>query len=273
MTSPAQLAYRFNGFRVDPVRRLLFGADGEPIPLKPKVFDTLLYLVERAGLLVDKRALLEAIWPNVIVEENNLNKAISTLRRVLGETRDEHRFIVTEPGRGYRFVASVEAGPAVTTEPSPARAETAVPMSTGGSVPATPVTSPGAMRESLSSAVESARDVKTPTVDPGLGGHRGNVRIGCDRRLPAGSRADERRYRPARGSAERPHDCRNRRRNRAWRLGGRALRRRARMRVRTRVIRLSMRSGLGSHGSRGCRANRPVQQFTGARTTQRIRIG
>ena len=126
MTSSAQLAYRFNGFRVDPVRRLLFGADGEPIPLKPKVFDTLLYLVERPGELVDKQALLEAVWPHVVVEENNLNKAISTLRQVFGETRDEHRFIVTEPGRGYRFVASVEAVPAVTTEPSSARADAAV---------------------------------------------------------------------------------------------------------------------------------------------------
>ena len=108
------------------MRRLLFGADGEPIPLKPKVFDTLLYLVERPGVLVDKQALLEAVWPHVVVEENNLNKAISTLAPVFGETRDEHRFIVTEPGRGYRFVASVEAAPAVTTEPPAGRAETAV---------------------------------------------------------------------------------------------------------------------------------------------------
>ena len=58
-----------------------------------------------------KEALLEAVWPHVVVEENNLNKAISTLRQVFGETRDEHRFIVTEPGRGYRFVANVEAVP------------------------------------------------------------------------------------------------------------------------------------------------------------------
>jgi Tol biopolymer transport system component/DNA-binding winged helix-turn-helix (wHTH) protein len=116
MISSAPQAYRFNGFRVDPARRLLFGADGEPVPLKPKVFDTLLYLVERPGELVGKQALLEAVWPHVVVEENNLNKAISTLRAVLGETRDEHRFIVTEPGRGYRFVASVEAVRSATAE-------------------------------------------------------------------------------------------------------------------------------------------------------------
>ena len=88
MAVSAQVAYRFNGFRLDPARRLLFGADGQPIPLKPKVFATLLYLVERPGELVDKEALLEAVWPHVVVEENNLNKAISTLRQVFGETRD-----------------------------------------------------------------------------------------------------------------------------------------------------------------------------------------
>src|SRR6185295_12066668 len=121
MALSAQVIYRFNGFRVDPARRLMFGADGQPIRLKPKVFDTLLYLVERPGELVAKEALLEAVWPHVVVEENNLNKAISTLRAVFGETRDEHRFIVTEPGRGYRFVARVETVPAVTAEAPPPR--------------------------------------------------------------------------------------------------------------------------------------------------------
>lgn len=102
------VTYRFNGFRVDPIRRILFGPDERSIPLKPRVFDTLLYLVEHRGELLGKQVLLDAIWPHVVVEENNLNQAISTLRRVFGETRDEHRFIVTEPGRGYRFVARVE---------------------------------------------------------------------------------------------------------------------------------------------------------------------
>ena len=102
--------YRFNGFTVDPVRRLLYGADGQPIPLKQRVFDTLLFLIEHRGELLEKQTLLDAIWPHVVVEENNLNQAISTLRRVFGETRDDHRFIVTAPGRGYRFVAQVEVG-------------------------------------------------------------------------------------------------------------------------------------------------------------------
>jgi TolB-like protein/DNA-binding winged helix-turn-helix (wHTH) protein/Flp pilus assembly protein TadD len=106
--------YRFNGFTVDPVRRLLFGPDAQPIALKPRVFDTLLYLIEHRGELLEKQTLLDAVWPNVVVEENNLNQAVSMLRRVFGERRDEHRFIVTEPGRGYRFVAAVE-----TTAPQP----------------------------------------------------------------------------------------------------------------------------------------------------------
>ncbi len=122
MAMSAQVVYRFNGFRLDSARRLLFGVDGQPIPLKPKMFATLLYLVERAGQLVDKEDLLAAVWAHVVVEENNLNKAISTLRQVLGETRGEHRFIVTEPGRGYRFVASVEALPPIPTGSPPVSA-------------------------------------------------------------------------------------------------------------------------------------------------------
>jgi len=97
----------FEGFRLDAQRRMLFGTDGEPIALTPRLFDTLLYFVERAGQLLAKEDLLEALWPKVVVEEHNLNKVVSELRRVLGEKPGEHRFIVTKPGRGYRFVADV----------------------------------------------------------------------------------------------------------------------------------------------------------------------
>ena len=102
-----QLTYAFEGLRLDAQHRVLSRANGEAIPLAPKVFDTLLYFVERPGQLIAKRELLEAIWPHVVVEENNLTQAISALRRILGETPGAHRFIVTEPGRGYRLVASV----------------------------------------------------------------------------------------------------------------------------------------------------------------------
>jgi TolB-like protein/DNA-binding winged helix-turn-helix (wHTH) protein len=104
----AHRVYEFGEFRLDSRRRVLSSrADGEQLQVTGKIFDTLLYFVERSGQLLEKRTLLEALWPNVVVEESNLTQTIHTLRRVLGERPDEHRFIVTVPGRGYRFVADV----------------------------------------------------------------------------------------------------------------------------------------------------------------------
>jgi TolB-like protein/DNA-binding winged helix-turn-helix (wHTH) protein len=99
--------FAFAGFSLDARQRLLFGANGEPIPVTARAFDTLLYLVEHPDELIDKRTLMKAVWPSQIVEENNLNQTISIVRRALGETPGEHRFIVTVPGRGFRFVAAV----------------------------------------------------------------------------------------------------------------------------------------------------------------------
>jgi TolB-like protein/DNA-binding winged helix-turn-helix (wHTH) protein len=109
MDQPAsRVVYEVGDFCVDATQRLLRArSDGEPIPLTSKAFETLLYLVEHAGELVDKTTLMKAVWPNVVVEENNLNQCISAVRRALGESALEHRFIVTVPGRGYRFVAPV----------------------------------------------------------------------------------------------------------------------------------------------------------------------
>jgi DNA-binding winged helix-turn-helix (wHTH) protein len=99
--------YEFDDFRVDAGRRLLFGRDGRPLALTPKAFDTLIYLVQHTDVVLGKEMLMRAIWGDTVVEENNLNQCISALRRVLGEKRAEHRYIVTVPGRGYRFVADV----------------------------------------------------------------------------------------------------------------------------------------------------------------------
>lgn len=105
-----RFAYEFGDFRIDPQRRVLFTrSGGQSVQVTGKVFDTLLYLVEHAGELLDKRTLMEALWPQVIVEESNLTQTIHTLRRILGERPGEHRYIVTVPGRGYRFVAEVTA--------------------------------------------------------------------------------------------------------------------------------------------------------------------
>lgn len=116
------LIYEFGEFQLDALRRVLLSRpDGRPLPITGKVFDTLLYLVERAGQLLDKRLLMQALWPGIVVEESNLTQTIHTLRRVLGERPEEHRFIVTVPGRGYRFVADVRVGTVV--EPAPVAAK------------------------------------------------------------------------------------------------------------------------------------------------------
>lgn len=98
--------YEFEDFRIDAVKRRLLRMD-EFVPLPPKVFDTLLTLIQHHGRVLDKDELMEAIWSDTIVEENNLTQNISAIRKALGENRGEHRYIVTVPGRGYRFVADV----------------------------------------------------------------------------------------------------------------------------------------------------------------------
>src|SRR5215471_18081234 len=109
MNEPKSHNYEFGDFRVDTARRQLLRRGGEVLPLKPKVFDTLLYLLQHSGSVVEKEELMRAIWPDAFVEENNLNQNVSKLRRMLGESRGENRFIVTVPGRGYRFAADVKA--------------------------------------------------------------------------------------------------------------------------------------------------------------------
>lgn len=101
------VSYEFGEFRLDASRRLLLGTNGERVALKPKVFDTLLHFVRNQGQLLEKSALIQAVWQNVVVDENGLNQHVSTLRRVLGERPGENRFIATIPGRGYCFVAEV----------------------------------------------------------------------------------------------------------------------------------------------------------------------
>ncbi len=105
MTSGLKV-YEFENFRLEVDKRLLL-RDGVSVPLTPKVFDTLLHLVQRSDHVVDKEELMRAIWPDTVVEENNLNQNISTLRRVLGQNQGENRYILTIPGKGYRFVGNI----------------------------------------------------------------------------------------------------------------------------------------------------------------------
>jgi Tol biopolymer transport system component/DNA-binding winged helix-turn-helix (wHTH) protein len=106
MSRPTKLFYEFGVFRIDTKKRLLLKGS-ETVPLNPKAFDTLLLLVENSGELVSKDELLSRLWPDTIVEEGSLTRNIYLLRKALGEGPQEHRYIVTVPGQGYRFVADV----------------------------------------------------------------------------------------------------------------------------------------------------------------------
>jgi DNA-binding winged helix-turn-helix (wHTH) protein/tetratricopeptide (TPR) repeat protein len=109
MSSPQSGVYKFGEFRIEAGKRLLLRG-GALVALTPKAFDTLLHLIQNRQRVVEKDELMQAIWPDTSVEENNLNQNISTLRRVLGESRGENRYIATIPGKGYRFIADVEGG-------------------------------------------------------------------------------------------------------------------------------------------------------------------
>ena len=98
--------YKFGPFDLDPEARLLC-RDGEPIPMTGRMLDALVVLVERRGRLVDKEELLSRIWAGSVVEEANLTQAIFTLRKILGDSPKDRRYIATIAGRGYQFVAPV----------------------------------------------------------------------------------------------------------------------------------------------------------------------
>src|SRR5262245_6943479 len=133
-TTPETPVLAFAGYRLDTRKRLLFGPDGAPIDISARAFDTLQCLASNPHELVDKQRLMRAVWPTSVVEENNLNQQISALRKALGETAAEHRFIVTVTGRGYRFVQDVEwldgptsGGGALTAGSAPAEERSSAP--------------------------------------------------------------------------------------------------------------------------------------------------
>ena len=98
--------YEFGPFRVDPEKETLLRA-GEPVPLTPKTFQILLVLVRHSNEVVTKDDLMKTVWPETFVEEANLSRNIFMLRKALGESPQDHRYIVTVPGRGYRLAENV----------------------------------------------------------------------------------------------------------------------------------------------------------------------
>jgi DNA-binding winged helix-turn-helix (wHTH) protein len=98
--------YEFDSFQVD-VRRRLLTREGRTVPLTPKAFEILLAFVRSGGRIMSKDEMMNAAWPDCFVEESNLAQNIFLLRRILGERKNEHRFIITIPGVGYRFAPHV----------------------------------------------------------------------------------------------------------------------------------------------------------------------
>jgi len=106
MDSPVKHLLEFGPFRVDPEQRLLL-RDRQPIPLSPKAFDLLLALAQRGGQVVLKDDLMKMLWPDTFVEESNLGQHVFQIRKALGERAQDSAYIVTVPGRGYRFAQKV----------------------------------------------------------------------------------------------------------------------------------------------------------------------
>jgi len=106
--APSGTIWEFAGFKVMKDMRLLI-AGGTPVTLTSKAFDTLVVLIENRDRVVTKDELLRSVWPDVEVEEGNLTQQIFLLRKALGETAQQPRYIVTIPGHGYRFTARVNA--------------------------------------------------------------------------------------------------------------------------------------------------------------------
>jgi eukaryotic-like serine/threonine-protein kinase len=102
--------YEFGPFRVDPARETVL-KEGVSVPLTPKTFQILLVLVRHGKEIVTKDDLMKTVWPDTFVEEANLSRNIFMLRKALGETAQDHRYIVTVPGRGYRLAEHVHLVP------------------------------------------------------------------------------------------------------------------------------------------------------------------
>jgi DNA-binding winged helix-turn-helix (wHTH) protein len=121
----SQATYEFGPFRLDGNKKLLWRYS-QAVALTPKVMDTLVVLIELRERVVTKDELLGRVWGDTVVEEGGLARNISILRKALGEKPDEHTYIVTVPGRGYRFVAAVRetAGSEVVREGPTADART-----------------------------------------------------------------------------------------------------------------------------------------------------
>ena len=106
MLQKTEYLYEFGPFVLDTAQHLL-SKENQPVQLTPKTHDALVVLIENRGRLLSKSELMAAVWPDSFVDESNLTQQISMIRKALGETAGDSRYIVTVPGKGYRFAAHV----------------------------------------------------------------------------------------------------------------------------------------------------------------------
>jgi TolB-like protein/DNA-binding winged helix-turn-helix (wHTH) protein len=152
VTGEAQRSVGFGRFRLLPQRRELH-ADGIAVDLGSRAFDILMVLTEARGALVTKDEILSRVWPDTVVEENNLVVQISALRKALGEDRD---FIRTVSGRGYRFVAEIST--------SVAETDVETPVDRGTAAEAARTTFSSSVPTLISSLIERATEVEEVSV-------------------------------------------------------------------------------------------------------------
>ena len=133
--SPSQ-RYAFGDFVLERSQQRVRRRDGSPLNLTPRLFSALLLFVENAGALLDKDALMLALWPGLVVEENSLSQVISGLRRALADDSHDSRYIQTVPRRGFRFIATV------TELPDPAGSKSLPIAATGSALQAEPPLQP-----------------------------------------------------------------------------------------------------------------------------------
>ncbi|MET0229855.1 MAG: transcriptional regulator, partial [Rhodanobacteraceae bacterium] len=165
----ARPVYAFGPFRLDVAERRLM-REGAEIALTRKTFDLLLTLVDGAGRLQTREALIQALWPDTIVEEHSLTWHLSTLRRALGDTGASPSYVETVRGHGYRFIAPVENLAALEAEPQPRVAAIETPGRPTTARPARALVIAGVLAAvALAFAVAGGRGPAPPAA-PGTGG-------------------------------------------------------------------------------------------------------
>src|SRR5215203_5529955 len=107
--------FSFAEFELDAPRRRLV-RDGETLNLHAKAFDLLLFLVENAGRVVSRDEILQTVWDGQFVEESNLTVQISALRKILHDSKQTPKLLVTLPGKGYKFIGEVQEGEEIVIE-------------------------------------------------------------------------------------------------------------------------------------------------------------